>query len=745
MNALDSAQVLGPSIHTYRLEGGGGVRLVVEAAFDASRYGGADRRDVTNSDIAEFDAAHARLAGGAPLVTSCSLDGDVEVTPEQRAAVVAYLADASRYLGWVLGKGTGPGPAPTGVTLARDVTVPPAPFARAVSVAIRAGDATTNLPPPDVAALAAALGDTVLLATERPRTGPSLATVWAVRAGAPFGLSAARVYALAPLSAVRVDVTDAAVPAFDPARGLTDGPARTMSFHGFDLDEWAAAVLDALETVDTPGLARTRTGLATAIASGLRLVHGDEPDAAAYDAARALVAERLLHRVNDRPQAVTQHDLAAPADFDLVVEGPRTHRLARGETRLTYAGDLRSPLASRLAYVEHPDAGPLAVAAPPAVTADVPGPLPLRAHPESPSILGAECVPREIAGDAAAALRKATQWTYRLAYATTLAEQDTVEVVVATAPPAAAFAPLAVAHGDLPDRVARLHHLLPDLLPGGRPGPHTAAALTTLADGLDTAWAAWAATSPPAPGDDASLTVREDAVDGALRVTVAYSLPGGLVPAVLVDGCEAVAADPAPAAGNRAMRAWTYRGADGQPLPRAAAPAGRTVELAWLDALRDPVVTAEARVVRNAGGAPAFVYSTPATAYRPVVPELGSDLDVDVSLLSGEGPRPLTAHLAAVAAALARDGVAVSAEVAVAYATSVGPGLPVTTPVTLVTRAPLADAFGDTVGSAVTAWLASAEPDPAGALTFDVTLYGAEPAAPVRLRGLSLPLVAVSR
>ncbi|HEV2891445.1 MAG TPA: hypothetical protein VGX28_13820 [Frankiaceae bacterium] len=728
-----TGEALGPSAYAYRVErDGASARLVVEASFDPSRYAGATRRAVTDADAKAFEEAHARLAGGAPLVVGCTLDGDVAATAAEHEAAVEYLATAAGYLGWVLGSGADPGPAPTGVTLSRPLTVPEGTYARRVAASVAAGTVVTALPPPaDVAGALRAAFDGTLAAT-----GPDGAP-WSLRLGAPYALSDARVYALAPLAASRLGVT---VPtyAYDPAHGLPPEPTGTMAFAEVDPGEWATVVLDALEAVDSPALARTRTRLAAAIASGLRQVCGDEADEAAFAAARDVLTQRLLVRVGDRPAAVTQHVLAQPPPFAVVVEGPRTHRLAAGTTLLTYAGDPRPRLVSRLAYVEHAD-GPLAVVDPPVAVADVPGPLPLPGLPSGPSPGRAECLPREPSGDAAETLRRAAQWAYRLTYTGNgTRPEDTVEVAFSAGPEAAAFAPVepATATVELVRRLGTIAHAVTQVLPHA-----DGDALTRLADGLDAAWAAAAAVPPALPDGAVALRLREDEVDGALRVTVSYGLPDGLVPTVLVDGCDAVEAEPAPSADNHPARAWTYRRADGTPLPYDGAPPSRTVEVAWLDVLRHPVVTASLRLVRNAGAPAAFVHSTAPTPYLPVTPSLDRDVTADVAALSGGGVRPLRDHLAALVAALPGDGL--TAGVAVTFVRDVG-GVPVSVPVTLLTPVPWDAGVVGPLAEAVEAWHADVAPDDEGAsYAFDITLSGAEPV--LRVRGPALRLADVGR
>jgi hypothetical protein len=688
---------------------GTSVRLAVQVALGAYADGDADRIAL---DRASYDAARERLAAGAPLAVACSFDGPVEVTPEDRAQAVAFVTGAVAYLD-ALAAGPAATPAvPAALVLGRVVAVPAGAFARPVSLSLACGNAVTALPENAFAEAAASDGARVVTAAD--------GRVWVVRAPS-YDLSAARVYVLAPLSTVPVslDVTVA---------------GRTVSYSDVDLDTFAVRALAALESVDTPGLARTRTRLAAAMARGLRLAAGDEPDTAGWAEARAVVRERLLARLTDVPEAVVQHDLAAPAELPMLVEGPRTHALAPGARRLTYVGAARTPLASRVAAVAF-DGAWLPLDDGPAATADVPVALPLRALPVPPGTPGTEALPRPApveGADAAEAIAEATQWALRVSWRTVLAPEDRLDVTLVPVPvplPLAAPGPA----GDLPDRLARIVTVIPDVLPGGVPAPGAAATLTELADGLDEAWAAWV-DRPPLPLPlPAPVTVTEDVLDGAVRVTVAYELPEAATPRVLIEGCDATEAEPPEGAGERPRVAWTYRDADGRPpLPDAT----RTLEVAWLEAARQPRVASSLRVVRNAAAPPAFGYATSVVTYEPVGPVIDTALDVDVAPLAGAGAT-LAAHVAALVAAVTREGASLDAAVAVTCA--VGPA---TIPVTVLPRVELGDELAASLAAHLSAWLADAPPE-ASALVFDVTLYATDP--PARLRGLTLRLADVAR
>ncbi|HEX8003660.1 MAG TPA: hypothetical protein VF519_13295 [Mycobacteriales bacterium] len=737
--------LLGPLAYSYRLvRDAAGARLTVEAAFDPGRYDGDAGAAAATADREAFVAVADVLTAERPL-TACSLDTAMPARDEEVERAREHTAAAVRWLGRRLGEHGGtPGPAPEPVTFSRTLATPSPPEVTEVSVSLVVGDATQEVAPSGdvVAMLAEAFGGALLAAYGPPRTGWPHRTVWAL-ALAPYALSEARVYALAPLSTVPVDL-EVSVHSWDEAGGGLV-PAGTMVFHGIDLARFADDALAALERADSPDLARTRTRLAAAIASGLRPM-GTEPDGAALDEARAALTERLLHRLTDRPPVVLQHELAEPPAFPVVVEGPRTHRLAAGARTLTYAGPLAgppgTPLASRVGWVEH-QAGPLEVVDPPVATAEVPARLPLLALPLPPVAAAAEPALKDPGDDAAEALRRAIQWLVRLEYAAELTDDDRLDVTLGLAAPEPDARPeadpdaglLAAAPpdlgGDLPERLARIVVAAPRIPPGA---PGAAAALASLAEGLDEAWAAWVGREPPPVPPDAPVTIREDTLDGALRVTVAYSLPDGATPRVLVEGCTAVDAPPRPSGDNRATRAWTYRAADGTPLSREEGAQRRTLEVGWLDALRRPAASPTLRVVRNADAPAAFAYATAVLGYPRVAPSVSVDLRLDVAAL-GPGPRPLREHLAALFAALTREGVHPKAQVQVSAAVGLS-----SIPVTVLFADPLDAEAADRLAAHVTAWREAGPP--ADAVLLDVTLAGG--AAPVRLSGLRLRLADVT-
>jgi hypothetical protein len=216
-------------------------------------------------------------------------------------------------------------------------------------------------------------------------------------------------------------------------------------------------------------------------------------------------------------------------------------------------------------------------------------------------------------------------------------------------------------------------------------------------------------------------------------VTVSYGLPDGLVPRVLVEGCEPVEAEPAPGDDNHATLAWTYRRDDGTPLPRGG-PTKRTLEISWLDALRHRLATASLRVVRNAGAAPAFVTVTRPVAARAVAPFLDSDAAIDLAALSPSGS--LHDRLAALVTAMPGEGL--TADVAVTCVHEIAPGVSTSVPVTLLPGLPWDAALPDAVAPAVTAWQEQAEPPAGSSYAFEVTLSDTAPL--VRLRGLTVRL-----